>query len=135
MQKAGKGVNFMKVGILTFFNAHNYGAVLQAYALKSYVSSLGHSCIIISYRNKYIDRAYPCRLKPRIRKKDFFNHKRFRDNRKEINIWLSSRKSWTVQYRKFEDFINLYLLDGMHGNWKEQINQCDLILFRLNHAV
>lgn len=119
----------MKIGILTFFNAHNYGAVLQAYALKNYVSSLGHNCIIINYRNKYIEKAYPYRLKPRIRKKDFINPKRFRANKKEIDIWLSSRKSWTVQYRKFEDFINSYLLDGMRGSWKEQINQCDLILF------
>ena len=26
-----------KVGIITFHNAHNYGAVLQAYALKKYI--------------------------------------------------------------------------------------------------
>ena len=26
-----------KVGILTFHDAHNYGAVLQAYALKKYI--------------------------------------------------------------------------------------------------
>ena len=30
-----------KVGILTFHDAHNYGAVLQAYALKKYLINLG----------------------------------------------------------------------------------------------
>lgn len=119
----------MKVGILTFFNAHNYGAVLQAYALKNYISNLGYDCTIINYRNKYIDRAYPPRLKPRIRKKNYLNPKFFHSNIKELRIWLYSRKSWKVQYQKFENFINRYLLDGKTENWKEQINECDLLLF------
>ena len=37
----------MKVGILTFHNAHNYGAVLQAYALKTCVKQLGHEVRIV----------------------------------------------------------------------------------------
>lgn len=119
----------MNVGILTFFNAHNYGAVLQAYALKNYISSLGHHCVILNYRNKYIDRTYPQRLKPRIRKKDFLNPKRICENKREIRLWAISRKSWAIQYQKFEDFIVRYLLDGKCENWREQADQCDLILF------
>ena len=42
----------MKIGILTFHNAHNYGAVLQAYALKKKISQLGHNVEIVNYRNK-----------------------------------------------------------------------------------
>ena len=30
----------MKIGILTFHNAHNYGAVLQAYALKTLIKDM-----------------------------------------------------------------------------------------------
>lgn len=44
----------MKVGILTFHCAHNYGAVLQAYALQEYLKSLGHHVEIIDYRPDYL---------------------------------------------------------------------------------
>lgn len=44
----------MKVGILTFIEADNYGAVLQAFALQKYINSLGHDCKIIRYRNRNI---------------------------------------------------------------------------------
>ena len=32
----------MNIGILTFHWATNYGAVLQCYALQSYLTSIGH---------------------------------------------------------------------------------------------
>lgn len=40
----------MKIGILTFHWATNYGAVLQAYALQTYLSNMGHEVEIINYR-------------------------------------------------------------------------------------
>lgn len=39
-----------KTGILTFHWAANYGAVLQAYALQTYLSRAGHDAEIIDYR-------------------------------------------------------------------------------------
>jgi len=39
----------LKIGILTFHRATNYGAVLQAYALQEYIESLGHSVSVIDY--------------------------------------------------------------------------------------
>lgn len=44
----------MKIGILTFHCAHNYGAVLQAYALQTYLNSIGNNVCIVNYRPKYI---------------------------------------------------------------------------------
>lgn len=44
----------MKIGILTFHCAHNYGAVLQCYALQEYLKSLGHDVYVIDYRPKYL---------------------------------------------------------------------------------
>lgn len=44
----------MKIGILTFHCAHNYGAMLQAYASNQYLNQLGHDCKIIDYRPEYI---------------------------------------------------------------------------------
>ena len=48
----------MKVGILTFHNAYNYGAVLQTYATQEIVKSYGHEVEIIDYHNKAIDYHY-----------------------------------------------------------------------------
>lgn len=39
----------MKVGIITYAHCFNYGAVLQAYALQTYIKELGHEVYIISY--------------------------------------------------------------------------------------
>ena len=48
----------MKIGILTFHRAENFGAVLQCYALQSYLESLGHKVEIIDYRCKAIEEVY-----------------------------------------------------------------------------
>lgn len=49
----------MKVGILTFHDAHNYGAVLQAFALKKYIQKLGYEVSIINYHHETIPDGYP----------------------------------------------------------------------------
>ncbi len=49
----------MKVGILTFHDAHNYGAVLQAYALKEYLKKLSFDVKIINYHHHTIPDGYP----------------------------------------------------------------------------
>lgn len=43
----------MKIGILTFHCAHNYGAVIQCYGLQQYLRSLGHQVFVIDYRPDY----------------------------------------------------------------------------------
>ncbi|MDU0808908.1 polysaccharide pyruvyl transferase family protein [Aquirufa regiilacus] len=48
----------MKIGILTFHRAHNYGAVLQAYALQEVLKELGHDVKFIDHINKEIMGAY-----------------------------------------------------------------------------
>lgn len=44
----------MKIGILTFHNSRNYGAVLQAYGLKESLSGMGHTVEVIDYRTPAI---------------------------------------------------------------------------------
>ena len=39
----------MKVGILTFQFPYNYGAMLQAYALKSYIEKKGNETYVLPY--------------------------------------------------------------------------------------
>lgn len=49
----------MKIGILTFQFADNYGALLQAYALKSYLTAQTQSSVeVINYANDSLQRAY-----------------------------------------------------------------------------
>lgn len=43
----------MKIGILTFANANNYGAVLQAYASQQFIKNSGHNVQIIDYTPNY----------------------------------------------------------------------------------
>ena len=51
----------MKVGILTFHNAVNYGAVLQAYALQQVIRGMGADCEIIDYSCPAVVRQYQAR--------------------------------------------------------------------------
>lgn len=48
----------MKIGLITFHNALNYGAALQAYATQKFLNDLGHECIIIDYVNENRDKIY-----------------------------------------------------------------------------
>lgn len=49
----------LKIGIITFHRAANYGAMLQCFALKSILKSLGYdSAEVIDYRNRVIENYY-----------------------------------------------------------------------------
>lgn len=50
----------MKIGILTFHRAHNYGAALQCYALQERLKLVGYDVYIIDYRQPAIEKAYKC---------------------------------------------------------------------------
>ena len=40
----------MKIGILTFHYCNNFGAVLQAYALRECLSQMGHEVYFVDYK-------------------------------------------------------------------------------------
>lgn len=46
----------MKIGILTFHRAINYGAVLQCYALSEVLKKMGHDVFVIDYRQPRVER-------------------------------------------------------------------------------
>jgi len=48
----------MKIGIITFHQAHNSGAALQTFAMQSYLRRCGHEATVINYRIDRIDRSY-----------------------------------------------------------------------------
>lgn len=43
----------MKIGILTYYDVHNHGAVLQAYALKTVLNLKGHECGFLEFERSY----------------------------------------------------------------------------------
>lgn len=89
----------MKVGIITFHAAHNYGSMLQAYALQQVVTSLGHDCCIINLRTPRQKKFYsPFFLYPGLRSK----LKAFAYPALAVNDWRKSRL--------FEKFLRTHLL-------------------------
>lgn len=73
----------MKIGILTFHWATNYGAVLQCYALQSFLESKGHTVVVIDYKPKTYDDTLIHYLKYRC----FLHHKDYlREKKKEQSL-------------------------------------------------
>lgn len=48
----------MKIGILTYHRAHNYGALLQAFALNTFLQNKGHQTELVDYWPKYHSKDY-----------------------------------------------------------------------------
>lgn len=102
----------MKVGILTFHNAHNYGAVLQAYALRTKLRQMGHDVHIINYCNDKIQKRYSDKLKLEISKRDIFfpTHWKTIINKKLQNNY--AQDAWKKQCDSFKKFIDEILLEN-----------------------
>ena len=92
----------MKAGIITFNSAHNYGAVLQVYAMQEYLKSLGIDVEVINYRIKEIDNVYKLY---NVRRKDHKLIRGIKKTYKFIKVNISER--WRIKRREnFEYFIN-----------------------------
>lgn len=88
-----------RIGILTFHNAYNFGAVLQAYALREYLQQ-NSNCIveIINYKNEQIE-------KEKSRWKSLFNNNVV----KEIARNLLTMPYYLKLDKVFSDFVHKYL--------------------------
>lgn len=92
----------MKIGILTFHNACNYGAVLQCYALQEVLTSLGHDVEVVDYRNSWVEAIYKpfsfLLLKHYIRNPRTFL--------KYVFTYFNRKKENTVKLCTFSEFVN-----------------------------
>lgn len=93
----------MKVGILTFHRAHNYGALLQAYALKTYLTSLGHEVSFLDYWPEWHANAY------RIWNKDTFKKVSLLVKVKLLIAFILTLSRRFRRVRGFESFMRNYL--------------------------
>lgn len=102
----------MKIGILTFHFAKNYGAVLQCYALQEFLRSRGHQATVIDYRPKSLADGY---RQMDIRR--FWGRtpsKFIRKTRSEIAVFGDRRR----RYAAFDDFVSKHLkLSGMDESY------------------
>ena len=93
----------MKIGIITFNSAHNYGAVLQVWALQEKLKCKGHKVEVINYRIPSIDNLYRVYVPKRICKVSWVN--KGIHQLQWIHAWMNDRYK-AVRYKKFEYFIN-----------------------------
>lgn len=92
-----------KVGIITFHASHNYGSMLQAYALQQTVLKLGYECEIINLRTKIQRKNY----------RPYFMHLGWIKHLKRLGPLRLIIES-IQKYRKFEKFINKKYILSKH---------------------
>lgn len=94
----------MKIGILTFHRAHNYGALLQAFALKSFLNSIGYENVsFVDYWPKYHNKIY------KLFNIDYFKSLSLVDKIKYIIRYLLMYRRRKKRFNIFSNFINGYL--------------------------
>lgn len=97
----------MKAGILTFHSAHNYGAILQVYALQQILNDKNIEAEVIDYRLKEIDNEYKVLRFDLI--KNLSKQKKYTEAVKIMLYNLLHLKSRISKYNKFNNFYKDYL--------------------------
>lgn len=114
----------MKIGIVTFHSAHNYGAVLQAWSLQEYLRQQGYTAEIVNLRLPVIDKLY--RLARRTDAK--ICGSRFVNKLANSAYYWARCTYWLFRpgtgkaekYWKFEKFINKVLpVTGEYHSYRE----------------
>lgn len=104
----------MKIGILTFHRAHNYGAMLQAYALQTVLESMGNRVSFVDYEIPEMLSGYKWFYGIR----SIVNRNFFTKGIKNL-IKLPLYKN---RYDKFESFKKKYIHDTHDGLSKLDLN-------------
>jgi hypothetical protein len=94
----------LKIGILTYHRSHNFGALLQAYALKTYIAALGYEVEIIDYWPKYHDDMYA------LWSWNKFLHIRIRSKVKMLVLFFFTLCKKAKRRKLFLDFIDTYII-------------------------
>lgn len=102
----------MKIGILTFHYAHNYGAVMQTFALRTYLRRNGYDTRILNYQNKTIASRYVNKLPYEYQLKDFVHVRHIPQMLKSVLDTKNAQSDWTRQCGRFEKFIDEVILEG-----------------------
>ena len=90
-----------RVATMTFHMAHNYGAMLQAYALENAVNKLGVSCEVLDYRFPYIDQWSGIKTLSETQKESGF----LLGILKYLNRYMRNYRKADLRRKKFNDFM------------------------------
>ena len=125
----------MKIGILTFHCAHNYGAVLQCYALQETLKDMGHDVEVIDYRPEYLlapyrifdyHRLFPAKTMQLIKNlgREFLIFNRRRKRYKAFNDFISTRLnlSGQIQGNDIPSKYDIYIM-GSDQIWNPKITK------------
>lgn len=115
----------MRVGIITFHNAINYGAVIQCYALMSFFEQRGHCVDIIDYRNSEIEGYRNLfSLKGLVENKGIFRKIKFI----LASVLLYKRKKKVIKV--FDDFLDSKLKLSKRYYWEHKLpDNYDYVIF------
>jgi hypothetical protein len=89
----------MRIGIVTFHEARNYGAVLQAFALQKYLKSIGHDPFFVNY--KYDWRQNQLGIKGWFSKSIRRSLEKWNDNLKEQEFCKFRNKYLNIDSKRF----------------------------------
>lgn len=89
----------MKIGILTFHRAINYGALLQTYAMKTFLESSGHDVEVIDYWPEGHDNAY------RIFNVSLFDRLSITKKIKYVAVFLLRFQKSFIRKKRSEDLV------------------------------
>lgn len=104
----------MRIGIITFHRAHNYGAVLQCYALQETLRRMGHDVQVIDYRQSWIEDSYSLFSSNMIRRNSDSLSSLFSYLKGNLKKWIQApRKS--SYFRRFRESF-LYLSSPCHDD-------------------
>lgn len=124
--------------IITFHCAHNYGAVMQAYALKEYLLLMGYNVYFYDFRPEYLTKKYktfnlnryfsfnPCKLKKKLSNElpiIFQRHKKYHLFEKFITKNLLNNYNNAITPGKLAKFGIDYIILGSDQIWNTKLTK------------
>lgn len=102
----------MKIRLITFHTPKNYGAVLQAYSLMSYLKRYSDDVKIIDYNTPALRAKYPIRTKSTTLKQFLYNilmmpsYRQKKNKYKKFDLFVSENFALTKRYESLAELIN-----------------------------
>lgn len=109
----------MKIGIITFHASFNYGSMLQAYALQTFLERMGNDVEIINFRSQRQKNMYPKPLR-------FSSYQSFKQSVKRILLEPSSISHLYKKWHLFDEFFNTHLHITKEYNTEEELEKANL---------
>lgn len=108
----------MNIGIITFHAAHNYGSMLQAYAMQTFLERQGHHVEIVNFRPLSQKRGYPKPI-------DFTTKNNVKRSIKRLVLSPKTIAPLNKKWHLFEAFLHRYLHLTKEYSTLEELKQAN----------